>query len=1150
MHRSNSLVERLLRGLADPANSGPVLAMAVMIYYGLVTFVNEDFAGVPEQQLVAGLAMVAGISILVGWSLMSRLAPADRLPSRSVARTLIGIAVLFFSAFVAVTALTAPSLPLFSALAGEDPADIALAREQFLKAREGALLALVYLNAALTFTLVPYAMCLGFIRKERSAWLLLALFLGYSVLFLEKAFFLRVLAPLAALIVVTRNHRVRLSWLLLAAFALLVLNVALSGFADERGITGFLLYRVLDIPARTAIDTLVYWQDTWGGKYLSGATNLVFSQLFSLERIHLERLVFEYQFGPYESGTASANAVFFVDAFVNFGWLGVLVTSAALGVILAHVGRSKDLALRCLAPLIMYSVFSASLYPVLFGNALLAFLVVRYLWAGVWPSADERLSVPSARNRAKRLQGGLQCFAIPLLAAAIMIACSEAAAATESRTVRVPLPEGVAMDIALRTLPASETPFTGRAQERAAQVRAFVESMGGEAWFGGYQERFGPPSTIEEYKVANLSNVFGTDLGHYYLHSRPVSTHALTVLSCNTPDPDNRTSLAFCALGYWDSMLAFGDANSRKQFLLRADKLLREQTDGRWDWASDLPSRNLKAPWISGLTQSLGVSVLLRAYQLVGDDAYRAAATAAFRWLAVPISEGGVMAPVASGSWFEEYPNAAAPSHVLNGHMWALFGIWDYFRVTESSEAKDLFESGIRALEGNLRFYDVSGWSVYSRDNEVDFVTGAYQQFIVEQLRVLETISGSKLLAAYRSLWECSLQQDGLFVHLAANEFSKAQGLSAPRRDYPRNCEELAYALLAIGKVEPGVAEPLRRTPRAVVKRAAADSKERIPKVDQVLEWLPSMGGNQWFANYVAQFGRPITRCVFEFSRSDVFESKLKRYYLGHPIRAGRPMTDPDCIVDLVGTYGIADRNTTTMVAHLALANWDAYIATGDPVYRDRFLRHTVTLRERQTHGRWNWLIEVPSRDLKAPWISAMTQSLGVSVFLRAYQLTGEADYLERASAAMQWIGRSLSESGVASPASVGNWYEEYPNASRPSHVLNGHIWALFGIWDYFRVTNDANARRMFGEGIEALKAEIERYDLGYWIVYDQLNRVDVVNGFYVSFIVEQLKALFAITGDRMFQRLAMKWEGYQSNHALFGHMAFTEFEKAQRPGK
>ena len=374
------MIESALRRLVDPANAGPVLAAMLVGYYGVATIANDDFAGVPAQQLVAILALLSGVLVALGWSVTSRLMAAGTMPTRAAAVLLLKVAIAAFGAFVAFTVLTAPSLPLLAALTGQDPADIALAREQFLKAREGPLAALPYANAALTFTLIPYAMCLGFMKRNRGAWLLLALFLGYSLVFLEKAFFVRVLAPLAALLVVTGSRRVKLTWLVLGGLGLLVANVLLSGFADERGVLGFLVFRLIDIPARTAIDTLTFWSDNWDGNHLFGATNLVFSNIFSLERVHLERLVFEYQFGPYESGTASANAVFFADAYVNFGYPGVVVTATLLGAVLAYVGRSADLALRCLAPLIVYSVFFASFFSVLFGNGLLAFLLLQLLW--------------------------------------------------------------------------------------------------------------------------------------------------------------------------------------------------------------------------------------------------------------------------------------------------------------------------------------------------------------------------------------------------------------------------------------------------------------------------------------------------------------------------------------------------------------------------------------------------------------------------------------------------------------------------------------------------------------------------------------------------------------------------------------------------
>jgi hypothetical protein len=333
---------------------------------------------------------------------------------------------------------------------------------------------------------------------------------------------------------------------------------------------------------------------------------------------------------------------------------------------------------------------------------------------------------------------------------------------------------------------------------------------------------------------------------------------------------------------------------------------------------------------------------------------------------------------------------------------------------------------------------------------------------------------------------------------------------------------------------------------RAVI-RAAAGAPSRKRHVPGVLEWLPSVGGDKWFDNYLKTYGPPQTKCVVKFQGDDVSAASLGHYYLRHPVRGGRLVVEPECFVlatDAVPVDELAKRNPT-IVAQKALVNWDAYLVTGADRYRARFLEHADALLATQQDGRWDWRIDIPTRGLKAPWISGLTQSQGISVLLRAHQLTGEVAYLDAATVALKWLHKPLARGGVAIRTPAGIWYEEYPNAEQPSHVLNGHIWALFGIWDYFRVTRDPKAARMFRRGVDLLKTEIANFDVGYWVVYDQLNRVDMVNGFYMNFIIEQLKALHAITGDTAFERLARKWTGYQQRHTLFARMAFDEYRKA-----
>lgn len=99
-------------------------------------------------------------------------------------------------------------------------------------------------------------------------------------------------------------------------------------------------------------------------------------------------------------------------------------------------------------------------------------------------------------------------------------------------------------------------------------------------------------------------------------------------------------------------------------------------------------------------------------------------------------------------------------------------------------------------------------------------------------------------------------------------------------------------------------------------------------------------------------------------------------------------------------------------------------------------------------------------------------------MLLREYQLSNDPRYLDVAAKALEWLRKPMEEGGLSVKMSKGVFYEEYPNIAKPSHVLNGHMWALFGIWDFYRVTGDKVARKMFDDGVLALRAELPKYDV------------------------------------------------------------------------
>ncbi len=317
---------------------------------------------------------------------------------------------------------------------------------------------------------------------------------------------------------------------------------------------------------------------------------------------------------------------------------------------------------------------------------------------------------------------------------------------------------------------------------------------------------------------------------------------------------------------------------------------------------------------------------------------------------------------------------------------------------------------------------------------------------------------------------------------------------------------------------------------------ASATASQLISRVAAVREFIESNGGDVIYQKYLSDFGAPAEkRKWFSVQTTSPSTMKLGYYYLTHPLTSAEDTIWFDCI-------GLAERSKTspTLRALCALDHWNAYVLTGDSTYAATLVDAADSLVKSSANGQFQWTSEtIPAFGIKqTPWISALTQSVGISVLLRAYQYTGEPRYMSAATAAYRWLTVPVRQGGLQS-ADIGTWLEEYPNqnpAARSGHVLNGNIWALFGVWDYYRVTGDSSAKAIFNNDVAAIKNNMSWYDLGYWNVYSHLNRTDTVNGLYMQFIVQQMYALALITGDLFFQAQGDKWNADQRADALFIH--------------
>ena len=87
----------------------------------------------------------------------------------------------------------------------------------------------------------------------------------------------------------------------------------------------------------------------------------------------------------------------------------------------------------------------------------------------------------------------------------------------------------------------------------------------------------------------------------------------------------------------------------------------------------------------------------------------------------------------------------------------------------------------------------------------------------------------------------------------------------------------------------------------------------------------------------------------------------------------------------------------------------------------------------------------------------------------------------------------------------------------------------MWGIYDYFLATNDRSAQELFSRAVQTLLHNLDRYDLGFWSLYEQSGtRLPMVaSPFYHHLHIVQLRVMRRLTGKDTFARVADRWESY-----------------------
>jgi D-glucuronyl C5-epimerase C-terminus len=217
-------------------------------------------------------------------------------------------------------------------------------------------------------------------------------------------------------------------------------------------------------------------------------------------------------------------------------------------------------------------------------------------------------------------------------------------------------------------------------------------------------------------------------------------------------------TVACYGLACWNQYLIASDDRWCCAFLYQARWLVEHEVLIAKDWSGwpiPVPHPDMPTPgsWLSALAQGNAISVLVRAYELTGEEPFLVVARRAASTFARDIFDGGVCAPVGeNGIFFEEvaiYPAA----HHLNGFIQSLFGLYDYLALTGDEQVGQLIERSLETLHCLFHEFDTGHWT---RPNllSMKLSSPAELAFQTTLLELLSHYSGCEHCALLARRWQ------------------------------------------------------------------------------------------------------------------------------------------------------------------------------------------------------------------------------------------------------------------------------------------------------------------------------------------------------------------------------------------------------------
>lgn len=164
-------------------------------------------------------------------------------------------------------------------------------------------------------------------------------------------------------------------------------------------------------------------------------------------------------------------------------------------------------------------------------------------------------------------------------------------------------------------------------------------------------------------------------------------------------------------------------------------------------------------------------------------------------------------------------------------------------------------------------------------------------------------------------------------------------------------------------------------------------------------------------------------------------------------------------------------------------------------------------------------------------WYTAMGQGQAISLFARAYALTGNEVYRQSAERALPLLDTPVEEGGLCGKLGGHDFYEEYPTTPA-SFTLNGMMYCMMGLYDGAQVFQSKQAGAMFEKMADTLRFALPLYDDETVSTYDLSHltnppRAKNRDWKYHILHIKLLQALDSVAHDETFAFYIQKWKKY-----------------------